>query len=107
MVPPGSTGRRARRAFEGAPDLLIEIVSPGNRWHDEVRKRRRYAVAGVRESWIVDCEIDAVGALTLAGGVFQARTCFDGEVLASSLLDGMMLPVADVFAGVDDLDEHD
>ena len=38
----------------GAPDLVIEIVSPSNRKMDYVRKLNLYHEAGVREYWIVD-----------------------------------------------------
>ena len=37
----------------GAPDLIVEILSPSNWYHDMVRKLRKYKNAGVREYWIV------------------------------------------------------
>ena len=42
------------RGCTGAPDWIIEIISPGNSSHDYVRKLNLYAGAGVREYWIVD-----------------------------------------------------
>ena len=42
------------RGCEGAPDLIIEIVSPGSRRMDYLTKHILYANAGVREYWIVD-----------------------------------------------------
>lgn len=38
----------------GAPDWIIEIISPGNPEHDYIRKLNLYKDAGVREYWIVD-----------------------------------------------------
>ncbi len=38
----------------GAPDWIIEIVSPGNSSHDYIRKLNLYADTGVREYWIVN-----------------------------------------------------
>lgn len=38
----------------GAPDFIIEIVSPGNPSDDYIRKLYYYKSAGVREYWIVD-----------------------------------------------------
>ena len=37
----------------GAPDLVIEILSPSTRYHDTIRKLHKYRNAGVREYWIV------------------------------------------------------
>ena len=42
------------RGCEGAPDLVIEVVSPSSRKMDYVRKNTVYAEANVREYWIVD-----------------------------------------------------
>lgn len=42
------------RGCTGAPDWIIEIVSPGSSSHDYIRKLNLYAEAGVREYWIVD-----------------------------------------------------
>ena len=47
------------RGCEGAPDFIIEIVSPSSRRMDYYKKCTLYAEAGVREYWIVDPE--AVG----------------------------------------------
>lgn len=38
----------------GAPDFIIEIVSPGNPSDDYIRKLYYYKNYGVREYWIVD-----------------------------------------------------
>ncbi len=40
--------------FEGAPDLIIEIISPGSVSEDRVRKFTQYEQAGVQEYWIID-----------------------------------------------------
>ncbi len=42
------------RGCTGAPDWIIEIVSPSNSSHDYILKLNLYANAGVREYWIVD-----------------------------------------------------
>lgn len=42
------------RRFEGAPDLIIEVVSPGSVSEDRVRKFTQYEQAGVQEYWIID-----------------------------------------------------
>ncbi len=45
-----------KRRLNGAPDFVIEILSPSNRAHDMIRKLNKYHNAGVREYWIVDPE---------------------------------------------------
>lgn len=44
----------SERGCEGAPDFIIEVVSPGSRRMDYAVKVNLYAGAGVREYWIVD-----------------------------------------------------
>lgn len=43
-----------KRRLNGAPDFVIEILSPSNRKHDMFLKLKKYRYAGVREYWIVD-----------------------------------------------------
>jgi Uma2 family endonuclease len=47
---------RTRRAIEGPPDLVVEILSPTTSRRDRGLKRERYARFGVREYWIVDAD---------------------------------------------------
>ena len=42
------------RGCTGAPDWIIEIVSPGSRKMDYFTKLFKYRTAGIREYWIVD-----------------------------------------------------
>ena len=43
-----------KRGCEGAPDFIIEVVSPGSRRMDYNKKNALYSDSGVREYWIVD-----------------------------------------------------
>ncbi len=47
-------GKLTDRGCTGAPDWIVEIISPGTASHDYIRKLKLYADAGVREYWIVD-----------------------------------------------------
>jgi Uma2 family endonuclease len=42
--------------IHGVPDLLIELLSPGNSTHDTVTKKNLYEKFGVKEYWIIDPE---------------------------------------------------
>jgi Uma2 family endonuclease len=48
------------RGCNGAPDLIVEILSPSNKRHDLLRKFNLYLDAGVREYWIVDPEQESI-----------------------------------------------
>ncbi|MCC8046691.1 MAG: Uma2 family endonuclease [Clostridiales bacterium] len=50
----------SERGCEGAPDWVIEIVSPSSRSIDYITKLFRYSAAGVREYWIIDSEKDSI-----------------------------------------------
>lgn len=58
----------------GAPDWIIEIISPSNPGHDYVRKLNLYADAGVREYWIVDPLDKTVSVYRLEEGNFRATS---------------------------------
>jgi Uma2 family endonuclease len=48
--------RLPKKQFEGAPDLIVEVLSPFNRADDLEDKRPAYREAGVKEIWLVDPE---------------------------------------------------
>jgi len=59
-----------RRGVRGAPDLVVEVLSPGTASHDHVRKRQVYERAGVREYWLVHPVDRMVTIYRLDEGVF-------------------------------------
>ena len=93
----GSSTVVADRMVEGAPDIVVEILSSDRR-RDLVRKRRVYAEAGVREYWIFDPRADTATLLELRDGVYIERAVLDADgVLTTPLLPGLSIPLADVF----------
>lgn len=50
------------KGCNGAPDCIIEIVSPGSRQMDYYKKLFKYRTAGVKEYWVVDSERNSVKA---------------------------------------------
>ena len=85
------------RWVEGVPDIVIEILS-SDRNRDLVRKRQLYAEAGVREYWIFDPRSDTVLPLELRDGEYAERpTLTAADTLATPLLPGLSIPLADLF----------
>ena len=66
----------------GAPDFVIEVLSPGSGGHDHVRKLRLYEAAGVQEYWIVDGANRVVLVYLRAGDRFAPLESFNFDVLA-------------------------
>ena len=63
-------GKLDRRGVRGAPDLVVEVLSPATAAHDHVRKRRIYERAGVREYWLVHPTDRMVTIYRLAGAEY-------------------------------------
>ena len=60
------------RGCTGAPDWIVEIISPSNSSHDYIRKLNLYADAGVREYWIVNPIDQSVWVYFLEQDKFKA-----------------------------------
>ena len=83
-----------------APDLVIEVVSPGstNSRRDREVKLRMYSVRGVREYWIVDSAAKSAQVYRHAAGSLKlVATLLADDELSSPLLPGFSLPVARIF----------
>ncbi len=84
--------------IEGAPDIIVEILSPSNWIVDRREKFDIYAKAGVREYWIVDPETQTIEIYTRRDDKLQLAQKFSsGETVESALLPGLRLAVKDVF----------
>jgi Uma2 family endonuclease len=83
--------------IQGAPDLVIEILSPSHRSRDEVTKRRLYTQFEVAEFWIVDPARETVKVFR-DGEVVAELHAKKNDRLTTSLLPGLEIPLGDVFA---------
>lgn len=87
-----------RKQIEGAPDLAVEVLSPGTEVEDRLVKRRLYGKYGVREYWIADPEGCTVEVLTLEGKRYALHALFESkDVLRSPLLSTLKLSLSAVF----------
>jgi Uma2 family endonuclease len=57
--------------IHGTPDLLVEILSPGNKEYDLIKKKDLYERFGVKEYWIVDPETKLALVYKLVGGKYE------------------------------------
>jgi Uma2 family endonuclease len=63
----------------GAPDLVVEVSSPGTVGYDRTEKQKAYARAGVPEYWIADPASRTVEVLALEQGVYRSLGVFEGK----------------------------
>jgi Uma2 family endonuclease len=67
-------------AIHGVPDMIIEVLSPGNRQHDLVRKKELYQKFQVKEYWIINPEtLESLG-FTLRQGKYADAGQFTGKI---------------------------
>jgi Uma2 family endonuclease len=84
--------------IQGAPDLVIEILSPNNPERDRELKRKLYARHGVREYWIVDPDAKSIEVLVRREGSFETvQTFVADDWLTSPLLQTFRLSLTVVF----------
>jgi Uma2 family endonuclease len=86
------------RGIMGAPDLVIEILSPSSVATDFLRKSRLYERCGVPEYWIVDPVAESIVIQTLEDGRYVAGQEFGrDDTLHSTVLDGFELELVTIF----------
>ena len=82
-----------------APDLAVEVLSPGNTRAEMTRKRIEYFHSGVRLVWVVDCSDRSV-AVYSSPSSFRVLTAAD-SIDGGEVLPGFLQPVAEFFADLD------
>ncbi len=81
----------------GAPDLIVEILSPGNSRVELQNKYELYQEFGVREYWVIHPSECTVLIYTLVDGKFQPSRLFtSGDKITSSVLPGFELDLEEV-----------
>ena len=85
--------------IDGAPDLIVEALSPGSLRHDRHTKFQLYAAAGVKEYWIADPDACTVDVYVPRGNAYVPLGHFalDGSI-QSELFPELRVPVKDIFS---------
>jgi Uma2 family endonuclease len=87
-----------RDFVDGAPDLVIEVLSSAHPERDRIVKRDLYERDGVPEYWLVDRADRSIEVLRLEGGTYGPAGWFTGaEALASRTFEGLVIPLSHVF----------
>lgn len=79
----------------GAPDFIIEIVSPGNPSDDYIRKLYYYKNAGVREYWIVDPRRKTVTVDYFEKNMLNIQYTFDSTIKVN-IYDDLLISFSDI-----------
>ena len=98
FVSAGRTDMITEANVQGAPDLVVEILSPSTESRDRGYKRELYARHGVREYWLVDPDASTITVLALSENDYAvAGTYGEGQTLVSPTLEGLDLRLGEVF----------
>ena len=83
---------------KGAPDLVMEILSPSTTRHDKFTKFNLYQRAGVREYWIVDPSDKSVQVFVLEDGRYTAKDFgVAGDTVRVNVLEDCTIDLSQVF----------
>lgn len=82
----------------GAPDLIVEILSPGNNKKELQLKYEVYEASGVKEYWVVHPDERSLLIYTLEAGKYRPSQLFTfGDHVESQVLAGFVLDLDEVF----------
>ncbi|HLY09735.1 MAG TPA: Uma2 family endonuclease [Planctomycetota bacterium] len=90
---------KKKDAIHGAPDLMVEVLSPSTTSVDRTRKLTLYEKSGVREYWIVDPASRTV-EIHEFGGARRLRVHQEGQSFESAVLPGLSLAVSAIFSSL-------
>ncbi len=92
--------QRSSRGIEGAPFLLVEVISPGRAHYDRTVKAQRYAARGVPHYWIVDPEARRLECFRLEDGRYALQVAGTGkEVVEVPDFPTLSIPLATLWFG--------
>lgn len=90
-------GKIDQKGCKGAPDMVVEILSPATMNLDRVTKFNKYLEAGVKEYWIIDPDSRNLSVHLLKEGEYFSRAYGDAERVPINILDACVISLAEVF----------
>ena len=81
----------------GAPDMIIEVLSPSTERRDRITKLQLYRKSGVREYWIVCPEKKTVDTYILEDKKYYFDVYSENDIVPVHILEGCEIDLADVF----------
>jgi Uma2 family endonuclease len=88
----------SERGVEGAPDLVVEALSPSTRARDKGVKMRRYAAAGVSHYWQLDPRTEFLDAYRLIEQDYELTGRYGpGSVFRPELFPGLEIPIDELW----------
>jgi Uma2 family endonuclease len=86
---------------KGAPNLVVEILSPGNTNHEMQTKFDLYEESGVKEYWIVESNVHVIFIYSLQNGKYVGlRPFIENMQIESPLFPELKIPVSEIFYDV-------
>lgn len=95
---PNTTCQVGEKRLTGAPDLVVEVLSPSTAKFDRLEKYQAYEQYGVREYWIVDPVYSVLEVWTLEDATFKRQGVYAREDRFQSHVLAEIVVVKDVFA---------
>lgn len=86
------------KGCKGAPDLVVEIISPSTARIDRLIKFNKYKQAGVKEYWIVDPDTMIAQVYVLKNGQYILNVYGDTDTAPVTVLPGCTINLQDIFA---------
>jgi len=85
------------KGCKGAPDFIIEILSPSTAKMDTIKKFNKYLQARVPEYWIVNPETESIQKFIYQQGIYVASVFGEEDTIDVNTLSGLSIPLSKIF----------
>ena len=89
-----------KNSINGAPDLVIEILSPSNTYSEQLYKFQYYLEAGILEYWVIDPERKVIQVHIYENGHYLSTVYKNSDRIPSVVLPGLEIALEDLWARI-------